>query len=169
MLILCIKSNKEGKRKPEPSSRDVDRVSGCALRGHRSRCSGPDWAGRGSVGWGCCQISGTCEAGSEVSSLSPSADPPLREDAARVPALGALLQMASPLTSNSEATHRWSESELAHQGGRPHFRPQTLAAEWEVSQGGVGRNRPFSRLQARGPQKRPQPPCILTGHGTSPT
>ena len=86
MLILCIKSNKEGKRKPEASSRDVDKVSVCALRGHRNNCcSGLGWGG------GHRQISETCVAGSEVSSLSPSVDPPLREDTSRVPALGALL------------------------------------------------------------------------------
>lgn len=68
MLISCIKSNKDRKRKPGPWSRDSAQIPAYTLRRHGYPCSGQDWQG-------ICPIPGMSTAAWEAGGLPPPAGP----------------------------------------------------------------------------------------------
>lgn len=94
MLILCIRSNKVGKRKPGLLSCDSDQTPVHVFGGTASLA-------HARTGKGSAQFQ-ECEEQVPRRVLSLFADPHITEETGGAPALVTLSQAASPQTSNSE-------------------------------------------------------------------
>lgn len=93
MLILCIRSNREGRRKPGPLSHDLDKAPAYMFRVHTAPgCVGTGQGSARPQGWAW-QVS---RGGPLLLLLAPN----FRGEAGSAPALEALLQTASPQTSH---------------------------------------------------------------------